>query len=351
MNEKNTQNAVVPTEDTRQYKHTPKGFKRLTSKIFALLACVLVLVNIAIPCSANGYGTSPYPYVANNLTPNAYVVSGYYYHAVTFPTTYPDRSFTSAFTGNYDYRYNGNLYTDTIVTTSVPNTTDLHKGYVTISPSKWWQSGIDQTITGLKWNDFYWNDADYDELSSSYAPSLSYTFANPAYYRVHITGEIRSAYKPSNEPYTSVDVWLPVDYTLDPTTSFDLHMRDLMARVMTTYNHEGRSLYVRNFNVDIVSYQDEETLTLDNSLVQFNMSYVYASDTPDELYTAPVRFVFPEEVDTSGLFTKMFRNIAGALAVPLIPLGGEVWITLGGLLSVFLGVGLTIIVIKLFMGG
>lgn len=53
MTEKNTQNAVVPTKGTRQYKHTPKPPNRHISKIFALVACLVLLVTFTIPASAS----------------------------------------------------------------------------------------------------------------------------------------------------------------------------------------------------------------------------------------------------------------------------------------------------------
>ena len=59
MKEKNTQNAVVPTKDTRQYKHTPKTPKRLISRIFALVALVMLLAIFTITSFADASTLSP----------------------------------------------------------------------------------------------------------------------------------------------------------------------------------------------------------------------------------------------------------------------------------------------------
>ena len=366
MNEKNTQNDVVPVKDTRQYKHTPKGSKRLTSKIFALLACALLLVNIAIPCFADSSLSSTATNQYENMSPRLPVDRFYFPNTaygtrVQFGSPFALYERSSGATAKDSVRFPMHLASDGISPSGIYNTLDFQHYYsaervvytnFSYEALDWWSlCSMSTNSAGYYFTEFeiYYQTTTLDSRELPVIVIGLDSHVNPDNLRLHVEGEYdvtTTDFKDSvsvSKSFESVGS-SPGDNPIFACPVYDVFAEDYLslAQYYTISNLHLRFTFVTPHDGNTVSP------STDDGYFEYRQHFDTLRDYREVQTHAPNKL--PENIDTTGLFDWLANGLSGILSTPLIPIGAYS-ISIGSILSVFLGILLVVAFLKIFAGG
>lgn len=359
MKEKNTQNAVVPTKDTRQYKHTPKTPKRLISKIFAFVACLLLLVNIAIPCFADS--TNPnvtttdasLTYQAHPSTPDTFEVMVYKYEAYdqailteSLETSYKlasgntsDQSWQvehAMYTnGNYTYTINRTYY-------YAPSDSRTYNSRISVAPPTTISSG-DANFQRLTWSPFFVYPEEWDKL-----PYIQFVYSQASY---HVMRVVYSYYDVDEQHEYSGTISLPKQ---TPASAFGIGLGAILTEIGVDDEHDT---YINYIQVTLNHYEDAERTLIDYYCPFTGLNVDYHADNINTNtyadYMSKTHIVY-QQVVNEGRFANLFdylgSAIGGFMDTPVFVIG-NLNVTFAMIFGTSLSILLIFAFLRFFSGG
>lgn len=338
MKEKNTQNAVVPTKDTRQYKHTPEGTKRRISKIFAFVACVLLLISLAVPTSAYTIVGDDAEYIP--VHPYAPDVLGL-------------RTQTGEIIVDHMSGYSAPRLPEYISGSLIVRYDDISQGFFDMrmtAVNDYFDAGFSTVIYDLVFANnsgisLYYEPFRYDPSFSDYMGNIYYRTDDSAYYFRTIVEweETRDgvtehyAYYNNEEIYDNFYVVYPAD-------------------ILAMYSQDRPDNSIIS-NLSITVYPSDEDAVLDPSCVfdQLQIGTVFITDdTPVESYLPVLTEIEYQQVVNSRTFSDLLDwlgdALAGLFSTPLFSIG-NLDISIGLVCATVLGLVLIPAFLKFFSGG
>lgn len=340
MTGKNMQNVEKPTKATRQYKHTPRPSKRLTSKIFALVACLLLLVTFTIPTFAHGYNSANppvvtmHPYAPDSIS---FVQSNNSTYNFSVADTFPLGS-------NLDQNSYSSLLTTSSGVKSVAGVTSINTTQkrltTTINTSTTVIPTGTPSVVRVDWSTFSFVE---DTVFSEYFDEelISFQYAQPVYLKV----EFYCTYlaPEGNRLRVQTRTLTTTELTQQPSISY------LVRSFLDNFISYETTVYNLSATVTPLDTPDGSPSTTSRlSRITIDAPYVNEDTDPATLFSTT--FKIPDPVEPSGLFEWLSRALRGVLSTPLVPIG-DYSITIGSVVGMLLGLSLVMAFLKFFAGG
>lgn len=364
MNEKNTQIDEKPTK--RQYKHTPKGEKRLTSRIFALVACLLLLVNFALPVFADSSLSSTSTNQLENMSPRLPVDRFYFPNTaygtrVQFGSPFVLYERSSGSTAKDSVRFPMQLASDDISPSGIYNTLDFQHYYnaersvytnFSYEAFDWWSLCSNSTTSAGYYfteMEIYYQTATLDSRDLPIIVIGLDSHINPANLRLHVEADYDVTTTDFKDSVSVTKNFEVVGYSGADNPLFACHIYDVFAEdyLALAQYYTISNLHVR---LTFVTSTDGNTVSpsTDDGYFEYRQTFDTLRDYREIQTHAPNKL--PETIDTTGLFDWIANGLRGVLSTPLIPIGAYS-ISIGSILSVFLGILLVVAFLKIFAGG
>lgn len=321
---------------------------KIILKILSVLVItVAIFTCIALPCFATGWQdqsdetASMHPYAPDSITFMTQTAFGDV--NLSIGQTYP-RGTTNTLNGYTTTYYKGtqnlaisqrNGYDDPDIVT-----------YTALSSTNIYPAGSINSFF-LHWDEFTYTSSSYfDQYFTNELVVVGY------HETTYLHGDIRcDYYDPFTKEYGTIENtwWIT---TPGRNMSLSYVWRDYLKHYLPE-----NDCIVYNLDISVIPHLDPDTKVSTNevrlSSININAREVKSTTPIETLVLDDTKFehVYPEDVDASGLFNWLGDSISGVLNTPLFYLGEDMYVSLGLLVSVFVGISLLFAFMKLFSGG